>query len=77
MKTEYVSEYTLFINRYLAEHPEVVEDQKRGWNIWWDRKVDFASIKEANENFVPDDGYGFHPDDWRVKSPPMKERGES
>lgn len=63
MKTRYVSEYTLFIKQYLAEHPEVVEDQKRGWSIWWERKADFDAIKKANEDSVPDDSYGFHPAD--------------
>jgi hypothetical protein len=26
----YVSEFALFMNRYLEQHPEVVEDQRRG-----------------------------------------------
>ncbi len=56
----YVSEFTRFIDHYLAEHPEVVKDQKRGWNIHWDHKVDFQSLKEAGEDAVPDDAYGFH-----------------
>jgi hypothetical protein len=56
----YVSEFTRFIDHYLADHPEVVKDQKRGWNIHWDHKVDFQSLKEAGEDTVPDDSYGFH-----------------
>lgn len=77
MKDDFVSEYTLFMNRYLAKHPEVVEDQKRGFNIWWDKKVDSAAIKEANEDYVPDDSYGFYPADWHIKSSPTKRPGES
>lgn len=77
MKDNYVSEYTVFINRYLAEHPEVVEDQKRGWDIWWDKKVDFKAIKEADEDYVPDDSYGSYPADWHLKPPPIKGSGES
>lgn len=56
----YVSEFTRFIDHYLAEHPEVVKDQKRGWNIHWDHQVDFQALKEAGEDAVPDDSYGFH-----------------
>ncbi|MHB9103373.1 MAG: DUF3460 family protein [Sulfuricella sp.] len=48
MKTDYVSEFTLFINQYLAEHPEVVEDQKRGRDIYWNPKVDQEALKSRN-----------------------------
>jgi len=58
MKDGYVSEFTLFINQYLADHPEVVEDQKRGWDIFWNKKVDFGALEEAQQDAVPDDGYG-------------------
>ncbi|WP_124705728.1 DUF3460 family protein [Sulfuriferula multivorans] len=30
MKSDDVSEFTLFMSQYLAKHPEVVDDQKRG-----------------------------------------------
>ncbi|NWG87130.1 MAG: DUF3460 family protein [Hydrogenophilaceae bacterium] len=35
MDRAYVSEFTLFMNKYLKEHPEVVKDQQRGWKIYW------------------------------------------
>ena len=28
-------EFMEFIDAYLNAHPEVVEDQKRGWDIYW------------------------------------------
>ena len=34
---KYVSEHTEFIRRYLEQHPEEVEEQKRGRALWWDR----------------------------------------
>lgn len=68
MKSDYVSEFTLFMNQYLAKHPEVVEDQKRGWDIYWNRKVDLAAFEKAKEDYVPNDGYGFYPAYWRAKS---------
>lgn len=61
MQKSYVSEFTVFMNHYLEEHPEVVEDQHRGWNIYWDHKVDFAELKQAEEDRVTDDSYGFNP----------------
>jgi hypothetical protein len=65
MDRHYVSEFTAFMNQYLAEHPEVVADQKVGRGIYWDRKVDFQVWKEAEQDRVPDDSYGFYPMDWR------------
>lgn len=60
----YVSEYTDFINRFLAEHPEVVDDQWAGRALYWDRKVDLADQQKARQDSVPDDGYGFSPTVW-------------
>lgn len=51
MKTGYVSEFTFFINQYLAEHPEVADDQKRGWNIYWNPKVDQEALRSRNAPF--------------------------
>lgn len=65
MDRHYVSEFTTFMNQYLAEHPEVVEDQKTGRSIYWDRKVDLRNQDEAAKDRVPDDSYGFYPQDWR------------
>ena len=61
MKSLYVSEFTRFINRYLAQNPDVVEDQKRGWRIYWDRQVDPVALEEAEEDSVPFDAYEFNP----------------
>ena len=61
MEKGYVSEFTVFMNRYLQEHPEVVEDQQRGWNIYWNHAVDFKELKDVEEDREPDDSYGFNP----------------
>jgi hypothetical protein len=39
----YQSDITKFINKYLAEHPEEVESQKKGRAIWWDKRPDERS----------------------------------
>ena len=46
----YVSDFTRFINDYLSEHPEIVAQQKANRATFWDRKVDFKALTEANED---------------------------
>ncbi len=66
MDRSFVSDYTRFIDHYLEEHPEVVEDQHTGRRIYWDKKVDLAAQKIAETDAVPDDGYGFHDPAWTL-----------
>jgi hypothetical protein len=33
----YESEHTRFMRRYLEEHPEELESQKKGRAAWWDK----------------------------------------
>ncbi len=40
----YVSEFEQFLDGYLEQHPDVVEDRQRGWYIWWDHRVDFDEL---------------------------------
>lgn len=60
----YVSEFEGFMNRFLDEHPEVQDDQRRGRLIHWDHKVDLAAQEKAARDSVPDDGYGFRYSAW-------------
>jgi len=55
----YVSEFTNFIDHFLEDHPEVVDDQWVGREIYWDKQVDFVDWKRADKDTVPEDGYGF------------------
>lgn len=55
----YVSPFTEFMDGYLAEHPEVVEDQRRGWYLFWDHKANFEDMKEASKDSVPVKGYDY------------------
>lgn len=59
MNKDYVSEFTLFMDRYLKEHPEVVEDQARGFDIFWHPRIDPGTPVNGNGIAVPDDHYGF------------------
>jgi hypothetical protein len=39
----YESDITKFMKKYMAEHPEEVESQKKGRLIWWDKRPDQRS----------------------------------
>lgn len=64
MDRRYVSEFTRFMESYLTGHPEVVAEQRTGWRIYWDKRVDLRAQEAAEHDRVPDDGYGFHPAGW-------------
>ncbi len=51
-RAEYRSEFTGFMDAYLRAHPEVVDDQRHGWYIWWDRDVDLREAKKAKQDTV-------------------------
>lgn len=53
----YVSEFTQFMNEFVAEHPEIVADQYRGRSMYWDKHVDMAEQEEAAQDSVPVDSY--------------------
>ena len=80
----YESDLTKFMRKFLEEHPEEVESQRKGRAIWWDKTRDerapVPSMRHApraggNEHtFVPQGGgaeYTFEVDDnARTKSSP-------
>lgn len=67
MDKAYVSEFTLFMNRYLEQHPEVVEDQRRGWRFGWEPKVEPEAERDAELDLAKDDAYGFNWSAWRPR----------
>jgi hypothetical protein len=56
----YVSEFEQYLNVFLASHPEVEADKKRGWNIWWDRKVDANDPTLQGADAVPAKAYKYY-----------------
>lgn len=64
MDRAYVSDFTHFIDHYLEAHPQELKEQHDGWRIYWEKKVDFDEWKKAEEDTVPDDGYGFYASAW-------------
>ena len=49
----YVSEFDQFLDTYLKRHPEVERDQQRGWDIWWDHRVDLDELDRQRKDTVP------------------------
>ena len=49
----YVSEAEQFLQEFLRQHPEVDEDRRRGWNIWWDHRVDLDELQKQRADSVP------------------------
>lgn len=68
MGKAYVSEFTIFMDQYLKEHPEVVEEQKLGWASFWQRKAEIRAPEISKDDIAPDDSYGYAWSAWRAES---------
>jgi hypothetical protein len=54
----YVSEHTNFIRELLARKPEIVDEQKRGRAIWWDKTPrELAEDRRMDQDRVPQPPY--------------------
>ena len=69
MNKAYVSDFEILMEKFLKDHPEVVEEQRRGWSSFWEVKVDPAATKFSSEDIVPDDHYGFKWQSMRRSNP--------
>ena len=58
MDRNFVSDYTRFIDQFVADHPDVLKDQHDGRLLYWDKRVDLVAQEKAEKDSVPDDGYG-------------------
>ncbi|GEM_PF-5872404 len=50
----YVSEFTAFMDKYLKEHPEVAQEQARGWDIYWNPERGPERPEEFEDYHEPD-----------------------
>ena len=55
----YVSDFTRFIDGYLQAHPEVRENRRRGWRIYWERPADFRELERTMADRVPEPPYHY------------------
>lgn len=58
----YESELTRFMREFLEQHPEQVEEQKKGRALWWDKPQDLETNKRFQESHVPQKGYYYGDD---------------
>jgi hypothetical protein len=63
VKTGYESDATRMIRDLLQEKPQIVDEQKAGRALWWDRRLDPDQLRRARESRVPQRGYVYQTDD--------------
>jgi hypothetical protein len=56
-KTGYESEVTRLVRAVVAEKPQIIEEQKTGRALWWDRHLDLDSLRRWRESRVKQRGY--------------------
>lgn len=62
----YVSEFTHFIDDFMTHHPKERDEQREGWRIYWDKKVDLHRLAEEEQSTVPTEAYYYYGDEmWR------------
>jgi Protein of unknown function (DUF3460) len=59
----YESEHTRFMREWLKQHPEQIEEQKRGRGLWWDKPQDLETLTRNRESRVPQKAYYYQTDD--------------
>ena len=57
MAKPYESDLTRMIRELLLEKPHIVQEQKKGRALWWDKKLDLDTLKRADESDVKQQGY--------------------
>ena len=57
MAQPYESDLTRMIRALLEEKPHIVQEQKKGRALWWDRKLDPEELKRTRESNVKQQGY--------------------
>jgi Protein of unknown function (DUF3460) len=57
MAQPYVSDITRMIRELLRDKPHIVQEQKRGRALWWDKKLDPEDQKRNRESSVKQQAY--------------------
>ena len=57
MAQPYESEITRMIRELLREKPHIVQEQKKGRALWWDKKLDPEDQKRNRESSVEQQAY--------------------
>lgn len=59
----YESEHTKFMREWLAQHPDQIEEQKKGRALWWDKPQSVDDQQRAGESRVPQKPYAYQTND--------------
>jgi len=57
MAQAYESDLTKMIRELLREKPHIVQEQKKGRALWWDKKLDPDALKRSRESNVKQQAY--------------------
>ncbi|MNT25995.1 hypothetical protein D3C72_1615420 [compost metagenome] len=58
----YQSEFTQFMNDFLAKNPQVESERRELRLTWWDRKLDLEDLRRWNASKVPQKPYVYQAD---------------
>lgn len=53
----YESDHTKFMRDYLKQHPEQIEEQKKGRALWWDKPQDVDTQRRYKDARVAQKSY--------------------
>ena len=56
-KQLYESDVTRMVQDLLKKRPQIIEEQRTGRSMWWDKKLDLDELRRYNESRVPQKGY--------------------
>ena len=59
MAKYYESDVTRMIRDLLEQKPHIVEEQRKGRSLWWDKKLDLDQIRRTEESKVPPSPYAY------------------
>lgn len=53
----YESDVTKLVRELLRDKPQILEEQRKGRSLWWDKKIDLNALKRADEDTVKQQAY--------------------
>jgi hypothetical protein len=59
----YESEHTKFMREFLEQHPEQLDEQRRGRALWWDKPQDLQALDRDTAAKVPRKAYYYQTND--------------
>jgi hypothetical protein len=59
MAKYYESDITRMMRELLQEKPQIVEEQRKGRALWWDKKIDYDMLRRNEESKVPPSPYAY------------------